>query len=100
VAPPLFPGESRQGSEQFDFGPGNAPQHYEEPRTHQEPAREPQRDFAPAPAHESAPPPSAPAASSGGGADNFPPPPPSRPHVVWSSAPATESRPEDLHRED
>jgi ribonuclease E len=116
VAPPQFPGESRQGSEQFDFGPGNASQHHEEPRAHQEPQREPQRDFAPAPQRdfepapqrdfepapprESAPPSSAPAASSGAGADNFPPPPPSRPHVVWSSAPATESRPEDLHRED
>jgi ribonuclease E len=100
VAPPQFPGEARQGSEQFDFGPSGAPQHHEEPRAHQEPQREPQREFAPEPHHESAPPPSAPAPSTGGGGDNFPPPPPPRPHVVWSSAPATESRPEDLHRED
>jgi len=102
VAPPLFPGETRQASasEQFDFGPSNAPQRHEEPRSYQEPQRESPMERAPEPQRESAPPPSAPAGSSGDVVDNFPPPPPSRPHVVWSSAPSTESRPEDLHRED
>jgi ribonuclease E len=101
VAPPVFPGETRQNSEQFDFGPSSAPQHPEEPRTQQEPQqRGPQMERAPEPQRESAPAPSAPAASSGGSGDNFPPPPPPRPQVVWSSAPSTENRPEDLHRED
>jgi len=105
VAPPLFPGESRPGSEQFDFGPSSAPQrheeaHHEEPRGYQEPQREPQRERAPEPQRESAPPASSAPGGSSGGGDNFPPAPPPRPHVVWSSAPATESHPEDLHRED
>jgi ribonuclease E len=100
VAPPPYPGDARPASDQFDFGPSDQHEHHEEPRGHQEPQREPAMYRAPEPQHESAPPPGAPPASSGGGGDNFPPPPPPRPHVVWSSAPAAESRPEDLHRED
>ncbi|MGA3156700.1 MAG: Rne/Rng family ribonuclease [Steroidobacteraceae bacterium] len=100
VAPPLFPGETPPASDQFDFGPSDRHEHHEEPHGHQEPHREPAMYRAPEPQRESAPPPSAPPASSVGGGDNFPPPPPPRPHVVWSSAPSSESRPEDLHRED
>ena len=99
VAPPLFPGESRQSSDQFDFGPSEHQQRPEETRSYQQPPHEPAMDRAPEAPRESAPPPSAAPASSGS-TDNFPPPPPPRPQVVWSSAPATESRPEDTRRED